>query len=219
LIPLAADPRAISSAGRAPPRQGGGHWFEPSIAHRIWPRVYGVFCFKGLTGQVGSEAVFPHTSHTRASGSDAVRMDDVAPERAPESRVRLMASAHHRERLPGDSARACLTFGLGKRFAARAIFRQFAALSLFYPNDSAAFETYLQPRCFLRFGDVDFVIFSTAGASDRVLHGFSYGTTFAAIRSATECSKGLGFALAQVDRAALSFGDVRVAPLVRPRWR
>src|SRR5206468_559444 len=25
--------RAISSAGRAPPRQGGGHWFEPSIAH------------------------------------------------------------------------------------------------------------------------------------------------------------------------------------------
>src|ERR671923_964576 len=26
-------PRAISSAGRAPPRQGGGHWFEPSIAH------------------------------------------------------------------------------------------------------------------------------------------------------------------------------------------
>ena len=30
--------RAISSAGRAPPRQGGGHWFEPSIAHRT-PRV------------------------------------------------------------------------------------------------------------------------------------------------------------------------------------
>ena len=25
--------RAISSVGRAPPRQGGGHWFEPSIAH------------------------------------------------------------------------------------------------------------------------------------------------------------------------------------------
>jgi hypothetical protein len=30
-------PRAISSAGRAPPRQGGGHWFEPSIAHRRNP--------------------------------------------------------------------------------------------------------------------------------------------------------------------------------------
>ena len=28
-----ASSRAISSAGRAPPRQGGGHWFEPSIAH------------------------------------------------------------------------------------------------------------------------------------------------------------------------------------------
>src|SRR5215203_4105577 len=26
-------PRAISSAGRAPARQAGGHWFEPSIAH------------------------------------------------------------------------------------------------------------------------------------------------------------------------------------------
>ena len=57
LIPFAADPRAISSAGRAPPRQGGGHWFEPSIAHRIRPRVCGVFCVNGLTGQVGSEAV------------------------------------------------------------------------------------------------------------------------------------------------------------------
>ena len=34
-IPLLrlATSRAISSAGRAPPRQGGGHWFEPSIAH------------------------------------------------------------------------------------------------------------------------------------------------------------------------------------------
>ena len=27
------DSRAISSAGRAPSRQGGGRWFEPSIAH------------------------------------------------------------------------------------------------------------------------------------------------------------------------------------------
>ena len=32
-------PRAISSAGRAPPRQGGGRWFEPSIAHRGIPAV------------------------------------------------------------------------------------------------------------------------------------------------------------------------------------
>ena len=75
LIPLAADPRAISSAGRAPPRQGGGHWFEPSIAHRIWPRVYGVFCVRGLTGQVGLEAVFPQTSHMGLR--DHCRMDQV----------------------------------------------------------------------------------------------------------------------------------------------
>ena len=30
-------PRAISSAGRAPARQAGGHWFEPSIAHLTKP--------------------------------------------------------------------------------------------------------------------------------------------------------------------------------------
>ena len=33
LASLPRVPRAISSAGRAPSRQGGGHWFEPSIAH------------------------------------------------------------------------------------------------------------------------------------------------------------------------------------------
>ena len=32
VLPL-RPPRAISSAGRAPARQAGGHWFEPSIAH------------------------------------------------------------------------------------------------------------------------------------------------------------------------------------------
>ncbi len=26
---------AISSVGRAPPLQGGGHWFEPGIAHHF----------------------------------------------------------------------------------------------------------------------------------------------------------------------------------------
>ena len=43
---LPADPRAISSAGRAPPRQGGGHWFEPSIAHRQKPRSAGLLWFR-----------------------------------------------------------------------------------------------------------------------------------------------------------------------------
>src|SRR3954471_23184961 len=41
-----ASSRAISSAGRAPPRQGGGHWFEPSIAHLPGPpRTPGVLPF------------------------------------------------------------------------------------------------------------------------------------------------------------------------------
>ncbi len=28
--------RAISSVGRAPPLQGGGHWFETGIAHHFY---------------------------------------------------------------------------------------------------------------------------------------------------------------------------------------
>ena len=39
--------RAISSAGRAPARQAGGHWFEPSIAHSEAPVTTGVSCFLG----------------------------------------------------------------------------------------------------------------------------------------------------------------------------
>ena len=27
--------RVISSVGRAPPLQGGGHWFEPGITHHL----------------------------------------------------------------------------------------------------------------------------------------------------------------------------------------
>ena len=41
LASLPRVPRAISSAGRAPPRQGGGHWFEPSIAHSAAPAASG----------------------------------------------------------------------------------------------------------------------------------------------------------------------------------
>ena len=46
LATLRADPRAISSAGRAPPRQGGGHWFEPSIAHYDSPADAGLSPFR-----------------------------------------------------------------------------------------------------------------------------------------------------------------------------
>src|SRR3954454_8930161 len=33
------NPRAVSSVGRAPARQAGGHWFEPSTAHSENPLV------------------------------------------------------------------------------------------------------------------------------------------------------------------------------------
>ena len=36
---------AVSSVGRAPARQAGGHWFEPSTAHKRKPRKSGVFSF------------------------------------------------------------------------------------------------------------------------------------------------------------------------------
>jgi murein DD-endopeptidase MepM/ murein hydrolase activator NlpD len=37
-------PRAVSSVGRAPARQAGGHWFEPSTAHqRLNVRLRGLF--------------------------------------------------------------------------------------------------------------------------------------------------------------------------------
>ena len=36
-------PRAVSSVGRAPARQAGGHWFEPSTAHLGSPRRTGGF--------------------------------------------------------------------------------------------------------------------------------------------------------------------------------
>jgi hypothetical protein len=35
-------PRALSSVGRAPARQAGGHWFEPSSAHLLTPRIFKV---------------------------------------------------------------------------------------------------------------------------------------------------------------------------------
>ena len=38
-------PGAVSSVGRAPARQAGGHWFEPSTAHLGKPRYGGVFSF------------------------------------------------------------------------------------------------------------------------------------------------------------------------------
>ncbi len=41
-----ANSRAISSAGRAPARQAGGHWFEPSIAHLETPANAGVSSFR-----------------------------------------------------------------------------------------------------------------------------------------------------------------------------
>src|SRR6185437_4052916 len=70
--------RAISSAGRAPPRQGGGHWFEPSIAHRIRPRVYWAFAFSGLLAE-GAQGSFSHMSPPDVALSIGLEGRPVAP--------------------------------------------------------------------------------------------------------------------------------------------
>ncbi len=41
---------AISSVGRAPPLQGGGHWFEPGIAHHFLDRESAIV---GAIAQLG----------------------------------------------------------------------------------------------------------------------------------------------------------------------
>src|ERR687884_1013281 len=61
-------PRAISSAGRAPPRQGGGHWFEPSIAHLRKPRRGGVSSF-WLGRDRGVAVALPRRPQRRQRGS------------------------------------------------------------------------------------------------------------------------------------------------------
>jgi hypothetical protein len=78
LLGLAAS-RAISSAGRAPPRQGGGHWFEPSIAHAKALQIAGLLSFIGLarpqSGSQFSGGAFEFS--VRTSGDAHVPMDPI----------------------------------------------------------------------------------------------------------------------------------------------
>src|SRR5581483_5452445 len=55
---------AVSSVGRAPARQAGGHWFEPSTAH-FWnpPETAGFVVFSGCS--VGAEEVLVMGSTSR----------------------------------------------------------------------------------------------------------------------------------------------------------
>ena len=46
------DPRAVSSVGRAPARQAGGHWFEPSTAHTEIPAQAGFLCHRAVVNAV-----------------------------------------------------------------------------------------------------------------------------------------------------------------------
>ena len=59
--PLSSSLRALSSVGRAPARQAGGHWFEPSSAHSRKPRSGGVFVAQVQTGcgEMGDSPGFP----------------------------------------------------------------------------------------------------------------------------------------------------------------
>ena len=73
--------RAISSAGRAPARQAGGHWFEPSIAHSrtfcktagvcVWGRRFALrSCSRYQTGSIGRVPVGDSGSRDRAPSTE-----------------------------------------------------------------------------------------------------------------------------------------------------
>jgi hypothetical protein len=139
-----AAPRAISSAGRAPPRQGGGHWFEPSIAHNRRvprkPRSGGAFAFPRR-----NHAVFARAGHKPGTGVA------VSDPRAPPWRC-VHARAHAREAVfftyasswhasPGHGrdgldrregarrARAWLSRGAAPSIESRALAENFACVS------------------------------------------------------------------------------------------
>ncbi|GIU94865.1 MAG: hypothetical protein KatS3mg012_1322 [Gaiellaceae bacterium] len=70
-------PGAVSSVGRAPARQAGGHWFEPSTAHSTRPAR------SALTGYLASRAVQVVSPPSRRSrtfprrGPDRIAGDNV----------------------------------------------------------------------------------------------------------------------------------------------
>src|SRR3954453_8052591 len=77
---ISPNPRAISSAGRAPPRQGGGHWFEPSIAHSRKPRYHGAFVvLRHRTGIAAYEREYPVRTNASISRVKALVSRDVTP--------------------------------------------------------------------------------------------------------------------------------------------
>ena len=49
--------RAHSSVGRAPPRQGGGHWFEPSCAHPVIGTYVAALVVCGASLAIGEAAI------------------------------------------------------------------------------------------------------------------------------------------------------------------
>jgi hypothetical protein len=55
--PIPSARGAVSSAGRAPALQAGGHWFEPSTAH-LWNRPQGRDFFRDLVGGSAGHATW-----------------------------------------------------------------------------------------------------------------------------------------------------------------
>jgi hypothetical protein len=63
--------RTISSAGRAPPRQGGGRWFEPSIVHS---QFAGIKRFPAVARNLLASNVRPPLGRDRFPGlADEIR--------------------------------------------------------------------------------------------------------------------------------------------------
>ena len=68
---IAKNPRSLSSAGRAPPLQGGGHWFEPSSDHHIFSQLSEFPNLSGDHSTVAPPDPIPNSEvkRSRADGS------------------------------------------------------------------------------------------------------------------------------------------------------
>src|SRR5436853_6118249 len=91
-------PRAVSSVGRAPARQAGGHWFEPSTAHPKDVPMAPQFRFAGPADAAAVAALHADSwrRHYRGAYSDAFLDGDVVDDRLAVWTERLRSADPHR---------------------------------------------------------------------------------------------------------------------------
>ena len=81
--------RAVSSVGRAPALQAGGHWFEPSTAHQklLWICRTGLRAGQGVTETEPSINHLPSTLTTRVGLADGAAGSITTPASFPSTTI------------------------------------------------------------------------------------------------------------------------------------